>query len=78
LRGHTRSATGVAQERSDPPLVAKDIQWLNLREVQESELHLLNFRKSYFHEVRSESPYEGTLFSPSSPRPLLLSQSSYF
>jgi hypothetical protein len=62
LRGHTRSATGVAQERSDPPLVAKDIQWLNLREVQESELHLLNFRKSGFSEVRCVRPWKNAIW----------------
>ena len=44
----------------------------------ESEIHLSNFDLSAFSEVRLNRRYEEPLFSPPSPRPLLLSQYSYF
>jgi hypothetical protein len=53
----------------------------NFRESPECELGwiahssgpivITNFVECEFHEVRSESRYEGLLFSPSSARPLL-------
>jgi hypothetical protein len=48
-----------------------------LKTQKRSKFLLSNFLKSYFHEDRAESRYDGPLFSPSSLRPLLLSQSSY-